>query len=177
MSTILKDLLTTYWSQMTLLLLAVGYFVKRIFDNKSKKIEINHSLLQQNRISSLNKFFANYTIVELLWNQIELFNILSKKIEPKEIDAIVFPPINDLKKSLLEMKILFNRNDFSQFEIITDNIISINQKLSQLYFDINCEQNINSKSCDFEIYKMKILKSNKVLLEGVCSRIRKSFGA
>ena len=43
----IADLFTTYWSQMTLILLGVGYFFKRWFDNKSKKIEINHSIYQQ----------------------------------------------------------------------------------------------------------------------------------
>jgi len=54
----IKDLLTIYWSQFTLILIAIGslvfYFIKRHFDKSSKKIEINHSLFQQNRLNLNN---------------------------------------------------------------------------------------------------------------------------
>ena len=52
----LKELFTTYWSQITLLLIGISYFIKRGFDIKTRKIEINHSLYQQNRLSTVNRF-------------------------------------------------------------------------------------------------------------------------
>jgi hypothetical protein len=71
----LKDIFTTYWSQVTLILLAVGYLIKRGLDIKSKKTEINHSLFQQNRISSVKTFFSKYAKTELMWNQLAIYEI------------------------------------------------------------------------------------------------------
>jgi len=42
----IKEILTTYWSQTLLLLLGIGYLVKRGLDFRSKKKEINHSLFK-----------------------------------------------------------------------------------------------------------------------------------
>ncbi len=62
----IEELFTTYWSQVTLLIIGIGYFIKRIFDQKSKKLEINHSLFQQNRINAVSKFLSTYAKTELM---------------------------------------------------------------------------------------------------------------
>lgn len=90
----LKDILTTYWSQITLLLVGIGYLIKRGLDIKSKKLEINHSLFQQNRLYAINRFFESYAKVELMWNQIAIYDIISQKLSPMEIDLLVFPTLN-----------------------------------------------------------------------------------
>jgi len=95
----IEKLLTTYWGQTTLILLAIAYFIKRIFDNKSKKIEINHSLFQQKRLKVLNDFYSNYAKTEFLWDHLAIYDILSNKLVAKEIDNIIWPILNDLKKN------------------------------------------------------------------------------
>lgn len=84
----LIELFTTYLSQLTLVLLAISYFIKRLFDNKSKKLEITYSLFQQNKIIAINNFFANYIKVEFLWNQLSHREALSYKITAKRIRHI-----------------------------------------------------------------------------------------
>ena len=142
----LTDLFTTYWSQVTLILLALGYFIKRILDNKSKKIEINHSLFQQNRINTVNRFFSVSVKVELMFNQIATYEILEHKLNAKDIDKIVFTQLNEMSQVLLELKIYFEKKEHSYFQRLSDSLFSINHKLSELYFDNNPDKNPVTKS-------------------------------
>jgi len=171
----IKDILTTYWSQVTLVSFAIGYLIKRALDNQSKKIEINHSLFQQNRILTVNKFFSNYAKTELMWNQIAIFDILSRKISSKEIDTLIFPTINTLKETIFELKIYFKPEDLYLFEELTDEILSINRVLSELYFNPDTKMSLAEKSTDFDLYKNKILKENKEKIENLCLMVRGTF--
>jgi hypothetical protein len=171
----IKDLLTTYWSQVTLILIAIGYLVKRILDNKSKKIEINHSLFQQNRINAVKMFFSKYAKAELMWHQIAIFEILNNKIPTKEIDKIIFPFLNELEETLLELKIYFDADDHKYFEELTKGLLSINDKLISIYFDSNAEKNLVKKSNEYSFYKDEILKKNKAIMDKLCLKIRETF--
>ena len=171
----LIDLLLTYWSQVTLVLLALAYLVKRVLDNKSRKIEINHTIFQTNRLSSANKFFSNYSNVELLWQQIEIYDIFHREIDVKEIDRIVFPSINALKSALLELKIYFKPNEFVFFEELATNIVSVNQEISRLYFIDKSQKDVNSKIYELEYYKGKMKKQNKEILEKLYEMLWKNY--
>ena len=80
----LEDLLTTYWPQTTLFLTfiigLIVYFIKRAFDTKSKKIEVNHTLFQQNRLAAVNRFFENYSKVATYWNQIPIYDVIYREV-------------------------------------------------------------------------------------------------
>ncbi len=171
----IKDLFTTYWSQVTLILLAVGYFIKSMLDKKSKKNEINHTLFQQNKLISVNNFFLNYAKVEMMWNQISIFEILSRKLEANEMDRIILPSLNELRRNLLELKIYFNSKDHLFFEQLSNGLFSINGKLLKLYFqnEINSIQRVN----EFTIFKDEILNKNNLILNELCPRIRVIFDA
>jgi hypothetical protein len=159
-----KELFTTYWSQVTLLLIGIGYFIKRGFDIKTRKIEVNHSLYQQNRLSTVNRFFENYAKAEMMWNQIAIYDILSRKFAPKEIDKLIFPTLNELDKNLLELMIYFDESDYSKFKSLVSNIKSINHKLSELYFDYDANKTNTNKSNDLELIKIKVYRENKKIL-------------
>ncbi len=162
----ITDLLTTYWSQLTLLLLGTGYFIKRLFDLKSRKKEINHSLFQQNRINSLNSFFSVYAKTELIWTDLAIYEILKHEISAKELDNLVGPTINDLKMNILQLQIYFEYKDYKHFTDIYDNILEIKGKLGELYFDFVEDTNITSKSNEYQFfYKEKLKDNNKILLQ------------
>ncbi|MBK7626012.1 MAG: hypothetical protein IPJ16_02220 [Bacteroidales bacterium] len=171
----IKDLLTTYWSQVTLMLFAVGFLLKRILDNKSKKIEINHSLFQQNRLIAVKLFFSKYAKAELMWHQIAIYEILNRKIPTKEIDKIIFPYLNELEETLLELKIYFDSNDHKYFEDLTKGLLSINEKLLSIYFDSDPEKNLVKKSNEYSFYKDEILTRNKAIMDKLCLTVKKTF--
>jgi hypothetical protein len=158
-----------------LILLAIGYFIKRILDNKSKKIEINHSLFQQNRIISVNNFFSHYSKVESMWNQIAINKILSNSIDVKEIDKIIFPPLNELNRTFFELKIYFSDDDLKYFEELTDGLVSINRKLNNLYFEQQNEMSLLERSNEFFFFRASVLKNNNEILNKLCQRIKYTF--
>ncbi|MEO6329752.1 MAG: hypothetical protein ABIO55_12505 [Ginsengibacter sp.] len=171
----LKELFTTYFSQVTLLLLSIGYIVGTIVNYRSKKLEINHSLFQQNKILAVSNFMSNYAKTELMWSHIAIYEILSNNLKAKEIDGIIWPPLNEMKKSVLELKIYFNGEDHIAFEKILDGFLSVNEELSNLYSSSNKELELIHKSNKFHSFKETALKQNEDLLTKVCEEIRRIY--
>jgi hypothetical protein len=171
----IQELLTTYWSQFTLLFLGVGYFVKRIFDSISKKREINHNLLQQNRLNAVNKFFASYAKTERMWRDLSLVPIFEYKIDTKEMDKIIFSPIDQLRMNILELQIYFPENEHKIFKDILKNALKINGELSSIYFNYDKETTVIVKSNNFGFFRDSKLKENEKLLVKLSVIIRKTF--
>ena len=167
-----KDLLTTYWSQVTLILLAIGYLLKRLLDIKSKKTEINHSLFQQNRIIAVKSYFSIYAKTELMWQQLSIYEILEHKLPAKEIDKIIFPSLNALQEITLELKLYFEEDYQKYFEQLTFGIKSINGKLLGLYSSLNLEKNTTEKVNDYDSFKENIFIKNKDLMDELCLKIK-----
>ncbi|RZK06554.1 MAG: hypothetical protein EOO46_15175 [Flavobacterium sp.] len=66
----LKDILTTYWAQTVLLLATLGFLIKRLFDLRTKRIEMKQSLFQQNRNIAIIRFIDAYVGLQGLYRQI-----------------------------------------------------------------------------------------------------------
>jgi len=171
----LKEILTTYWSQMTLLLLAIGYLIKRIFDDKSKKAEINHTLYQQNRISALTNFFRNYAAVELMWKQIHIWAIVQNKLSAEEIDKYIWPSLNSLKTSVIELKLYFDKVDHDLFEKLLESTLDVNQELSLIFFSPNSEQTLVQRTNKFISYRDNVFSKNNETLTAITDKTRKLF--
>ncbi|HET6556411.1 MAG TPA: hypothetical protein VFG54_03795 [Prolixibacteraceae bacterium] len=171
----IKELLTTYWSQVTLLLVGISFFIQRGLNIKSKKVEINHSLYQQNRLAAVNRFFGSYAKAELMWNQISIYEVLSHTIKPKEMDSIIFPTLNELKKNLFELMIYFNELDYSKFKLLYANIELINNNLISLYFDPNKENSDILKSNNFQLIKTQALQNNNKILSELSNVIKETY--
>ena len=171
----LTEILTTYWSQTTLLLLGLGYLGKRILDTRSRKVEINHSLFQQKRLESVNTFFTNYAKAEQMWTSIAILDILKNRIESKEIDQIIYPHINELERNILELQIYFKESDHKHFAEITDNLHDINRKLKKIYFEYSPDNSVINKSNEFRFHCDDKLKENKNILKKLSPIIRATF--
>lgn len=162
-------------SQVPIFLLAISYFVKRYYDLKSKKVEVNHSLFQQNKINAISGFFANYAKVDHMWHKLSIFEVLERKIPVKEMDEIIWPPINDLKRSTLELKIYFKPEEHNYFEKVLDNFLLVNANLSKNFFDFYRDKTIIHKTNDFSFFLEKMKKDNEKLINESSEMVRKSF--
>ncbi|WP_405604168.1 hypothetical protein [Polaribacter sp. Asnod1-A03] len=171
----IQELLTTYWSQFTLLLLGVGYFIKRVFDNISNKREINHNLFQQHRLNAINKFFTSYAKTERMWNDLSVIPIFEYKINTKEMDKIIFTPIDQLRMNILELQIYFPEKEHRIFKDILKNVLKINGKLNSIYFSYDKETTVTVKSNNFSFVRDSKLEENEKLLEKLSEIIRKTF--
>jgi hypothetical protein len=171
----IKEILTTYWSQSVLIILGIAYFIKRIFDSKSKKLEIKYSLFQQNRIIAVNTFFSNYAKVEFMWHQIPYWDILEHKIRANQIDEIVWPPLYALKQSLFELKVYFPEVDHKHFEKLYNNFLSLNKILLDANIDYSESKNIIQKSNAFTAKRDKTFRENNTIIEDLTTIVRSSY--
>jgi hypothetical protein len=170
-----KKIFVDYWSQVTIILLAFGYFIKRAFDLKSKKIEVNHSLFQQNRIQAVNSFVKNFATVEQMWRHFEIHKILSNQLSAKEIDDIIWPSMNSLRASVLELMIYFDDDATSVFKKIMNNFIDINGHLFDKYFFSGNIKKMPQMVDAFADERDKILDENKELYKRVAGLVRRSY--
>lgn len=171
----MREIFTVYWSQVTLILLGIGYLIKRILDNKSKKKEINHSLYQQNRLIAINNFFRNYSTVELMWKQIHIWAIISNKKTAEEIDQYIWPSINSLKTSIIELQIYLDEDDNKLLDQVLENILDINQELSLIFFQPNNNELLVTRTNKFIYYRDEIVKKNNDIIKVLANKIRKLF--
>lgn len=96
-------------------------------------------------------------------------------MDVNQIDSIIWPPLNELKKSVLELKIYFEGETHSNFEKLLDRFLSINTKLSNLYFGGSSDLTLIQKSNSFHSFKDSVFKENDALLTTVCKEIRQIY--
>ena len=100
---ILELLLGKYWAQtafvLGLLCGVLSYFIKRLFDFKSKKREINHTQFLNHRINAVNGFIVSYTKISREWDNLPIYDILMHKLTAGKIDNIMKTPKTEMKLS------------------------------------------------------------------------------
>jgi len=175
----LKDLFTTYWSQITLLLFTFGYLIKYTLDLVFKKREINFSIIQNRRLDAINNFFTKYVKVESMWLGLSIYPILREDIKATEIDNIIFRAIDDFKSSVFETKLYLYKNEQNNFELLYDNMMLINKKLYSLYLDSTFSgeklQKVSDKVYEFTSYRDEILRKNLIVINEIGIVVRKSY--
>lgn len=171
----LKELFTTLWPQVTLLLLGIGYLIKLPLDTKSKKNEINHTLYQQNRLTTVNRFFESYADAERLWNEISIYKVFERKYDTIELDSLTWPILNDLNKSLFPLMMCFEEDDFQRFKKLVSNMWAINQNISESYWEIDSRMTVSKKVASFHNFKNKAYKENKELINELSKSMKHIF--
>jgi hypothetical protein len=171
----IEKLLTVYWSQTTLFIVAIAYFIKRVFDNKSKKMEINHSLFQENRLKVISNFYTHYAKTTFLWHHLAIYDVLSNKLSAKEIDDLIWPILDDLKKSQMELQIYFDDQEMVLFKDLVDGVYSINKKLSDLFFNSNSNNTLSSKVNEFHIFQYTVDKKNEQIIKQISDIIKATY--
>jgi len=175
------DLLTTYWSQVTLVLLGIGYFIKLGFSNKSKKIEINHSLFQQNRIETINRFFESYSESVNMWKEISLERIFpddyysKNKYTITDMDNMTRPILNQLDINLLQLKVYFEEKYYKHFENIVNNNKLLYKNVLDLYFNTDGIKSTTTKMNKFHTYKETTFKKNNDIISSLTIEIKNLF--
>ena len=171
----IKELLTTYWSQTTLILFGIGFLIKSFIDLKSKKTEINHNLFQQKKLESINTFYSNCATTEQMWKDISIYDVLENRMSSKEIDKYIFPHLNELRRNVLELKIYLNEKEHKDFNLILKNMFEINAKLSQEYFDFGEDKTVIMKSNSFQFFRDTKLKENELVYKRIAKSLQKKF--
>jgi len=160
---------------VTLALFGFGFLIKKLLDDRSKKLEINHTLYQQNRIAAIGNFFRNYAAVELMWKQIHIWGIVQNKLTAEEIDKYIWPSINSLKTSVIELQMYFGKEDQALFEKILNNVLDINMELGILMFNPTGTEPLVNRTNKFNFYRDNVFKNNNILLEKITAKVKELF--
>lgn len=167
--------LTDYWAQISLLLLGCGYLIKTIINSINKKKEINHSLFTQCKLDAVKRYLDAYSETVLLFKNLPLYDFFEHKISTTDIDNIIHPPLDNLKRATNAIQLYFEESTFAKFNDITENIFSINSKLSNIYFNYSEEYTTTQKSNDFWEVKINKLNENENLIANVLKEIRNNM--
>ena len=168
-------IISTYWSQITILLLALGYLLKLYLNYLTKKKEINHSLFQKMMMDSVYAFYNSYSQIEELWRDLPLLRIKDGQYSPKELDDMIFPFLNDIKNRSVQLRLFFEVNEIKLFEKIVSNFYVINSKVSEIYMNHQTGVNYINASVDYENLKDQITTDNSILINQISAMIRKKF--
>lgn len=163
-------------SQIPVLLLGIGYFIKRIFDTKSKKIEINHTLFQQNRLLAINRFFESYAKAETKFNQIEIYQIVRRETNPDELNKIVLPTLNELDSSLFELRIYFDESALEKFKSLVLNLKTINETMLDLWLKaITPDGTIDEKVSTYVETQKECIEKNEKIFDELTKSLKDIF--
>jgi hypothetical protein len=165
-------ILTDYSWLVVLIITAIMYFVKRIFDLKNKKREVNHSLFQQNRIDVVNRFYAVYAETVQMWNRLSVIPALNGKIDASEMGRIT--DLSSLDKIVLELQIYFKESDYNHFVQIKVNMDGIHRKMLVLYFDVN-DMKLGEKTNHFLAFRKAKEEENIATLKKISEIIRATY--
>jgi hypothetical protein len=171
----IEKLLTLYWPQTTLVLLAIGYIIKRILDDKSKRLEINYTIFQQKRLEALQKFITAYSESEQIWRELNLDEVASKSLTAENLGAMIEPILNNIKSSVLELQIYLETKDYTLFEKILANTKAYYFALSQLYLNYESDKSSFHKLQEFRNSNEQYLLDNRNLIKEVNNIVRKTF--
>ena len=175
-TSVLKEVLSTYWAQVVLILGGIGFLIKHWMDTNSKRKEINHSKFLEHRMNGLNAFFSSYAQLERLWDTLPIYQILNYEFKAYELDEMTISGINSLKSSTYALMLYLDGEDYKKIDNIFQNMMEIHSKLIDLYF---CDGTLTppQKASTYDLIKTSVSKKNASLLEEICSTIQKDYKA
>ena len=172
-----QEILTTYWSQTILILGFITYFIQKIYDSRLKKVESRHSLFQEYKINTIMKFLSTYAKVEQTWQHIPHLGIIENKFTAKEIDAMIWPLMNELQGTKNELFVFLDETEVLLFEDIISSILKLHTNIYSLYSNTFELASIISTSNEFHSLRSKSFKENKDRILEIGKMTRKMFNS
>jgi len=169
---ILKELLTTYWNNSLIILGIIGFFVSRYFNLKSKKVETKYALFQSNKISTVIKFYAAFNKTVNAWIRFNIHKYLSNQITPREMQEIISSNIAELRISLFELTMYFDREEMDLFTLVYDEI----SKIHYFVYALPIPNNDRAKSAnEFMTLRNEIIESSENMMKVIGIKLRSDY--
>jgi hypothetical protein len=169
-----KDFFATYGAYITILLGIIGYFIKRVYDLKSKKIEVSYTFFQQNKINAITKFFDSYAKAERMWHHFPIYRVLNKDIDANGLDKMIWPLMNEINMSINELTLYLEQEELNKFNNINDKLLEINNAVLDM-FSFDTDENRIQSGNKFHGIQRKALKECQSLLKEIGNNTRKNF--
>lgn len=167
--------ITEYWSQITILLLAVGYLFRLYLNYLSRKSEINHSLFQKMMMDAVSEFLKAYTVSEELWRDLPILRISKGEFTPKQLDQMIFTCLNEIKSKTAQLRIFFKDSDMKPFEEIEANLFKLNAKVSEIHANYQMGGKPMDDAYEYGNLKDSLLKKNILWIGEIRDLIHRKF--
>ena len=156
----------------------IGYFIKRIFDLKSKKVEIKFNIYHQAKLKYMIEFQSSYfSFVKSLDNYSEDF-INKKQVSISEFDQNVSSLLKHFNSSHDSVRFFIKDLYKPAFDMTTEHLGNFYNMLMELVEKKNnlTEIELNKKTEELKSIKLLILKKGKSLIfEDINAKYRKEF--
>jgi hypothetical protein len=171
-----KTIFETYWNQILIILAMAGYFGKRAFDLKSKKVEISYTVFQQKKLEALEYFVTQYNTIDFKILDVQLKPVIESKLTYREFDnRYFFEYITKLLTIVKSLNIYCSSAEISLIDKISSNIIKIQASFKPVFDSLGDEKEKRIIGEKVKENAFKILEENHVLLEKVFLNIKTVF--
>lgn len=142
MPEILKELLTTYWSQTILIIGGIAYLLKLTFDLRSKKVELKYSLFEQNRFDSIMKFLAAYLELEENFKLIPEGRFRLSELSRDTYDAMYLKKNANLYSAYFYLKMYLDPLELARYADLVTEMRAISTKIKEAYIEMDSKENL-----------------------------------
>lgn len=139
MPEIIKELLTTYWSQTILIIGALGYIIKLFFDLRTKKIELKYSLFEQNRVDSITKFLTAYLDLEQNYKLIPEGRLKLSNLSPEKYDEIFLKRNSELYSAYFFLKLYLDPLELVRYADLVTEMRKVSTEIKNAYIKLDTE--------------------------------------
>jgi hypothetical protein len=171
----IQKILEDYWSQILLLLTAIGILLRMVLTFFLKKKEINHGVIHKNRMDALIRFFNAFAELKSMWVKLPIFQIFRNEITSNEIDGQIQPPLNNLEASIIELQIYFDGELYDKFKSIENNMFKMNRKFLNIAHEVDQNRTLTNKTNDYIIFRQDIEKKNADILKEISRKLSKKY--
>ena len=140
MPQILKELLTTYWSQTILIIGGISYIIKLSFDLRSKKIELKHSLFEQNRVNSITKFLGAYLDLEQNYKLIPEGRLKLSSLSTEKYDEIFLKKNGEMYSAYFYLKMYLEPLELVRYADLVIEMRNISTEIKNAYIKLDTEK-------------------------------------
>lgn len=173
----MKYILENYWSQIVVIIGAIGFFTQKLFELSIKKKEIRFSRLQENKILEIKKFYKSYQ---------ELRISLEDFLHETEYGALNSDSLKSIKQNIREKFVHFEYDSMTIKLFLNDDDIKIIDQIVEIFktsrYDIarwHIWQKSNNPPEEYdkleEIAKERFPKQLPELINKIESSLRNSF--
>jgi hypothetical protein len=168
-----KELATTYSGVTIAVIALVGYFIKRVYDLKSKKVEIRYSLFQQNKITALTYFVSSYVHMDKLMYKMWVDGELSV---PSVLESELESGVENFRIALNQLNLYLSPIEMNEFRKLLMNMEGMLPYIKKLRSSTNEGENLENTDILVK-YVRHIALDNPKSIESIGSDTRIMFGS
>ena len=163
----MKELITDYWAQISLIIIGLGYLTKIVLDYLTKRKSINHSLFQQNKIDALKDFLASYSDTLLMINRLPIVDIALNKIPIESANELMLPQFSKLETTIVTLRLFIDAPMYDELVKVSVNINKFIKSVDNLYLEKSNGNQLIMAEHVAELRTYISFKNSRIIMEAI----------